>query len=223
MRMNDRNERTDLTTEEAALVGSRGDLVTEAVIPPRRRSESVMLSLRVDRKVFDALGRLAEADGRTLSETARAALLDFVLDRAATDRYPERTASSRGARRVSEGRGTSWDDDELRSALRAYEAACRGAGMREKAWRSYVDYARRFLDWRTGDYWPRGVPGGDRPVPGGGVSASELRDQAKDYARQVQDAGREQSTVDTYHRHAMFFIRWLYGDFRPGGRLQGLR
>jgi hypothetical protein len=40
---------------------------------------------------------------------------------------------------------------------------------------------------------------------------------------QVQAAGREQPTVETYLRHAMFFIRWLEGAFQPGARLQGLR
>jgi hypothetical protein len=50
-----------------------------------------------------------------------------------------------------------------------------------------------------------------------------LREQAKEYARLVEAAGREQSTVDTYYSHAMFFIRWLEGDFEPGARLRGLR
>ena len=222
--MNDRTEQADLTPDEAAIVGSRGDLVTEAVVPPRRRSETVMLSLRIDRKVFEALGRLAQADGRTLSETARAALLDFVLDHAGAGRYPERDHSSANSTpRVSEAAAASWNDADLRVALQRYEAACRRAQMREKAWRSYVDYARRFLDWRAGDYWPRGVPKGDRLVGRAAASTSELREQAKTFGREVEAAGREQSTVDTYYRHAMFFIRWLEGDFEPGARLRGFR
>jgi hypothetical protein len=224
MTMNDRTERTDLTPDEAAIVGSPGDLITEAVVPPRRRTESVMLSLRVDRKVVEALGRLAEADGRTLSETARAALLDYVLDHAGSYRYPERShASSSSTPRVSENTQIAWDDADLQAELQGYEAACRRAQMREKAWRSYVDYARRFLHWRIGDYSPRGVPADDRPTDRAAASTSVLREQAKEYARQVEAAGREQSTVDTYYRHAMFFIRWLEGDFEPGARLRGLR
>jgi hypothetical protein len=125
--------------------------------------------------------------------------------------------------RVSESGQTSWDDAELQVELQRWEAACRRAQMREKAWRSYVDYARRFLDWRTGDYWPRGVPVGDRPVGREAASTSQLREQAQRYARQVEAAGRERSTVETYYRHAMFFIRWLEGDFEPGARLRGLR
>ncbi len=31
--------------------------------------------------------------------------------------------------------------------------------MRPNAIHSYWDYARRFLDWRTGEYRPRGMPG----------------------------------------------------------------
>ncbi len=95
--------------------------------------------------------------------------------------------------------------------------------MRDTAWRSYVDYARRFVAWRTGDYQPRGVDPGDRPVPRAAASTADLAHQAAAYAQQVQAAGRAQPTVDTYYRHAMFFIRWLAGDFQPGGRLRGLR
>ena len=126
-------------------------------------------------------------------------------------------------RRVSEAARTSWTDDELVAELRRYKAACRRAQMRDKAWHSYVDYARRFLEWRTGGYRPRGVAAGDRPVGRAAASTSELREQAKAYARDVEAAGREQSTIDTYYRHAMFFIRWLEGDFEPGARLRGLR
>ena len=93
------------------------------------------------------------------------------------------------------------------------------AGMRRNAVHSYWDYARRFLDWRTGDYRPRGVTGYGRPVPDAPVTADTLEQQARTYAEAIQAAGREQATIDTYHRHAMFFVRWLRGDFRPGGRL----
>jgi hypothetical protein len=27
------------------------------------------------------------------------------------------------------------------------------------------------------------------------------------------------ATVDTYERHALFFVRWLSGEFVPGSRL----
>lgn len=130
-------------------------------------------------------------------------------------------------RRVSEERpalersGGPWDDDALAAELERYERACREAGMRPNAVHSYWDYARRFLDWRAGGYRPRGAVGDGRPVPNGPASVNELEQQVVAYTRAIVDAGRERATVDTYARHASFFVRWLRGDFRPGGRLQG--
>jgi len=113
-----------------------------------------------------------------------------------------------------------WDDRALAAALVAYELVCRDAGMRPKAIHSYRDYARRFLAWRTGEYRPRGTPSAGRPVPAGSVTVEQLTRQAAAYARVIEEAGRERPTIDTYHRHAMFFIRWLHGDFIPGARLR---
>jgi hypothetical protein len=222
--MNMHDDRSDLTPDERDVVGMPGDLVSEEPVSARPRSTSVMLSLRIDRQTFDELSRLADGGGRTFSETAREALRTFVREHGGGRSYPIRASEwTRAGKRVSEDRQVAWNDDDLRSALERYETASRQAGMREKAWRSYVDYARRFLAWRTGDYQPRGLPAGDRPVPQTAVSSTDLRQQAEEYARQVEAAGRQQPTVDTYFRHALFFIRWLEGDFRPGGRLQGLR
>jgi hypothetical protein len=224
MRMDRRNQRSDLTAAEQKFVGGPGDLVSEDAVPPRARAGTVMISLRVDREVFDDLSRIAQHGGRTLSETAREALRSYVDAHRADTSYPlGEHRLIRSDRRVSENTQATWADDELFAALERYEAACREAGMRDNAWRSYVDYARRFLAWRTGDYQPRGSSAGDRPVPRTAASTEELRGQAATYARLVKDAGREQPTVDTYLRHAMFFIRWLDGEFRPGARLHGLR
>jgi hypothetical protein len=218
------NERSDLTAAEQKLVGTPGDLVSENPVPPRGRSGTVMISLRLDRQVFDDLSRIAQQGGRTLSETARDALRTYVDARPVSTSYPlGEDGVTRAARKVSENTQATWTDEDLRGALERYEADCRKAGMRDNAWRSYVDYARRFLAWRIGDYWPRGTIAGGRPVPRTAASTAELRRQAATYAQLVQDAGREQPTVDTYLRHAMFFIRWLEGDFRPGARLEGLR
>lgn len=221
--MNDPN-RSELSAEEREVVGRPGDLVSEDPVPARTRSESVMVSVRIDRPVFDALSDIAERTGRTFSETARQALRDFVGLRVASHGgdYAERD-NERRSRRASETAAVTWSDGDLVAELARYEATCRSAGMRETAWRSYVDYARRFLAWRTGDYLPRGVAGHDRPVRRGAASTIELRQQAGQYARAVQDAGREAPTVETYLRHAQFFIRWLEGDFEPGRRLRGLR
>jgi hypothetical protein len=134
----------------------------------------------------------------------------------------------REGRRVSEeatevylgaaGRGP-WTDSDLRAALARYEQECSDAGMKPNAVHSYWDYARRFLEWRTGDYHPRGTQGDGRPVPSTSVNVIQLVEQARNYARAIEDARREQATIDTYHRHAMFFVRWLAGDFQPGRRL----
>ena len=113
-----------------------------------------------------------------------------------------------------------WDDLALAGALAAYERACHDAGMRANAIHSYWDYARRFLAWRTGEYRPRGSTMSGRPVPFGPVTVDQLTTQAGDYAAVIEAAGRQPPTIDTYHRHAMFFIRWLHGDFRPGARLR---
>ena len=222
MAMHRETERADLTADERELVGKPGDLISEDVVPPRPHASSVMVTLRIDRRTFDEISRMAEERGETFSTTARDALRAFVHGRDVDQSYPE-GGRSRVSRRVSENATRTWDDDELRAALKRYEGACRRADMRDKARRSYVDYARRFLAWREGDYWPRGTIAGDRPVPRTLVSTAGLRDQAKQYAMQVQAAGREQPTVDTYFRHAMFFVRWLDGQFEPGARLHGLR
>lgn len=112
--------------------------------------------------------------------------------------------------------GESWDDDSLRDALARYEAVCTAAGMRRNAVHSYWDYARRFLDWRVGAY-PRGAAG--RPVSSRAVTIDDLRAEVDAYVSAVTRAGLGAPTVDTYRRHAGFFVRWLGGQFEPGSRL----
>jgi predicted nucleic acid-binding protein len=133
--------------------------------------------------------------------------------------FSERRRVSEGGPHYAEMRG-SWDDGDLSAALARYEDACRDAGMRPNAIHSYWDYARRFLAWRVGEYQPRGTTTTGPPVPGGPVTTEELERQAASYATAIEAAGREQATIDTYHRHAMLFIRWLRGDFQPGRRLR---
>lgn len=222
MDMHDGTDWTDLTDEEKELRGEPGDLVSEEFVPGRPRASSVLVSLRVDRGTFDELGQLADERSETFSTVARDALRVYLDSSPGRRGYPE-GAHSRAHLKVSESILRTWGDEALRDALREYEAACRAAQMRRNAWRSYVDYARRFLAWREGAYRPRGTSSRDRPVPRDGTATSELRDQARQYAHEVHEAGRAQPTVETYFRHAMFFIRWLEGDFQPGARLRGLR
>lgn len=237
MAMQPARARVDLAPNEKEVVGMPGDLVSEEAVPARPRSSTVMFSLRVDRPTFDELSRIAEKRGRTFSEIAREALRAYVegpnQDR--SYRLLEAIAEQVGLepREVDRARhGTpsgersvvkAWTDDELEQALVSYEVTCRSAKMRDSAWRSYLDYARRFLAWRRGDYRPRGTVLSGRPVPAGAATTEALRDQAKAYAQDVEAAGRETPTVDTYLRHAMFFVRWLDGDFEPGARLARLR
>lgn len=111
-----------------------------------------------------------------------------------------------------------WDDKELFEALARYKAIAQNNRMTEKAVHSYWDYANRSLEWRIGTYHPRGANAGRRPTRIGPASVADLREQAKAYAAAIEAAGRAQDTIDTYYRHAMFFVRWLDGEFTPGAR-----
>lgn len=113
-----------------------------------------------------------------------------------------------------------WTNDELWQALGRYEKECIESGMTPISVHSYWDYARRFLAWRQGDYTPRGAPPRPKRTPPPATIA-DLIEQAGAYAHEAEAAGRHQATINTYHRHAMFFIRWLAGEFKPGRRLTG--
>jgi predicted nucleic acid-binding protein len=117
-------------------------------------------------------------------------------------------------------RRTTWDDRALRTELDRYEADARATGMTPSAVHSYWDYARRFLDWREGSY-PRHAA--TRPVPSREVRVEDLRADVDAYATWLRGAGLSPAAIDTYLRHAGFFVRWLAGDFQPGGRLRGQR
>jgi hypothetical protein len=112
----------------------------------------------------------------------------------------------------------SWNEADLDAALSNYEALCRQNRMTAKAVHSYWDYARRFLAWRTGDYVPRGIAPGGRPTARAAVTTADLRVQVREYAKLLDRARLSQPAIDTYLRHAMFFLRWLDGEFIPGAR-----
>jgi hypothetical protein len=113
-----------------------------------------------------------------------------------------------------------WTDEALFGALGRYEQICIDNRMKQNAIDSYRTYAKRFLEWRKGDYWPRGASKPkQRPTPLI-VGTSDLRGEAETYVGVVEAAGRAQDTIDTYHRHALFFVRWLEGTFVPGATLK---
>lgn len=118
------------------------------------------------------------------------------------------------------GRGSRWTNHELLAELARYEALGRANGMTEIAVHTYWDYADRFLGWRVGDFRPRDARGPGPARRTGSVSVDDLTNDAKEYARDVEDSGKQQITVDTYYRHAMFFVRWLDGSFVPGAKLR---
>ena len=148
-------------------------------------------------------------------------LLVYVHDEAIDQVSVVTIQDSRSARAAASGAGSPrrWSPADLGAALDRYEHACIEAGMRPSAVASYVDYACRFLRWRTGDYRPRDATGPARPSALGPVTAADLANEARAYADDVAAAGRHEATIDTYLRHAMFFVRWLDGNFEPGGRL----
>lgn len=116
--------------------------------------------------------------------------------------------------------GPRWTNEDLIEQLARYESVARANGMTPIAVRTYWEYAHRFLVWRVGGFRPRGAtsPG---PAPRrGSASVADLTSDAIEYARDVESSGKQQVTVDTYHRHAMFFVRWLDGTFIPGGKLR---
>jgi hypothetical protein len=92
--------------------------------------------------------------------------------------------------------------------------------MQPNAIYSYKDYARRFLAWRVGDYTPRGAIGSTRTPPSHPSSTADLAKEAREYASELRTAGLAGISVDTYVRHAMFFVRYLDGEFKPGRRLR---
>lgn len=157
----------------------------------------------------DIVWAIVQRDVPALRRQVNSLLDEFDSPPESPNRGPVRTEPLR--RRTNE---------ELWQALGRYEEECIARGMRPKAVHAYWDYARRFLAWRQSDYTPRGAPSRPKRTPTPATIA-DLIAEAGEYAREVEAAGRHQATIDTYIRHAMFFIRWLAGEFEPGRRLTG--
>ena len=114
----------------------------------------------------------------------------------------------------------TWTNDDLIAALDRYEVACEGAGLQPTSVFSYVDYARRFLRWRTGEYRPRDAvrPSVDRAATP--ATSSDLNGDLRTYENELQAASLQPRAVQTYVTHARQFVRWLDGTFLPGSSLR---
>ena len=111
-----------------------------------------------------------------------------------------------------------WNQHELREALTAYERALLEAGLQPITIHSYVDYSRRFLRWRLGDFAPRGThPSALPQAHTRRVNAQELEADLLTYESVLQSAGLQPMAVHTYVDQARRFVAWLDGTYRPRG------
>lgn len=111
----------------------------------------------------------------------------------------------------------TWTDEELMREVDRFERELEAANLLPNSVRSYVDYARRFLRWRVGDYRPRGAVGPERARTRKPVTAKDLRRDVTAYEHDLRAAGRQPAAVHTYVDHAARFIRWLDGNFTTQG------
>ena len=148
------------------------------------------------------------------SRDARLATLDRDLLRAKLGQRPSELLNELGLE--TEERAMTWTDNDLAKEFQRYAARAAENGLTGTSLRTYLDRVQRFLNWRLGNYRPRGAVSKDRPVPSAAVTAAGLRGQAETFVDALRTAALEQPTIDTYKRHALFFVRWLEGDFDPG-------
>jgi hypothetical protein len=116
---------------------------------------------------------------------------------------------------------SDWTNDELLAELHRYERECQGAGLLPNSVHSYVDYARRFLRWRIGDYRPRDATGPAHVPNRGRASINELETDLIAYQSELERARLQPMAVMTYMMHSRQFVRWLDGRFEPGVNLRG--
>ena len=109
-----------------------------------------------------------------------------------------------------------WDDDDLGDALRRYESYLRARSLAPITVESYMRYGRLFLEWRIGDYTPRGMrPPMGRRVAAGKRDLAGLEAELRHYRTFLADAGLKPGAVATYVRDATRFVRWLGNEGRP--------
>lgn len=113
----------------------------------------------------------------------------------------------------------AWTNDQLFEALNRYEQECEDAGLRPNSVHSYVDYSRRFLRWRVGDYRPRNACGPSRGPSASVATTADLTADLKAYELELRSARLQPQAVHTYLIHSDQFVRWLDGRFEPGVNL----
>jgi hypothetical protein len=124
---------------------------------------------------------------------------------------------------VSSGSSPVWTNSELVEALGRYERECENAGLRPLSVQSYVDYSRRFLRWRMGDYRPRDAVGPSRTPSHSSATVTDLKADLNAYEIELSSAHLQPRAIQTYLVHADQFVRWLEGRFVPGANLGGFR
>ena len=114
-----------------------------------------------------------------------------------------------------------WSDADLLAALDRYQQQLRDGPYSPFTVGSYLDYARRFLRWRVGDYAPRGMPmPSSRPVPPGRRDMLGLRSDLQEYGAILAAGGRQPGAIRTYIENASRFVDWLQGRYVPKASVQ---
>lgn len=113
----------------------------------------------------------------------------------------------------------SWTDRELRTELARYEEDLVRGGLGPFAVRGYVDHARRFLRWRTGEYRPRGASSWRRVEPSmASADIDRLTSDLAEYQAALLAAGLHRPAVHTYVDQSQRFLHWLEGSYALGHR-----
>src|SRR5207247_4417832 len=111
----------------------------------------------------------------------------------------------------------TWSHADLVDAVGRLERELEEARLLPNSIRSYVDYSRRFVRWRNGDYRPRDAVGPERRPQVIPATVADLKRDLAGYEDELRAAGRQPAAVRTYVDHAARFIRWLDGRFVTGG------
>jgi len=127
----------------------------------------------------------------------------------------------RRRRRVLAVTPVDWSDSDLLAALDPYQEQLSHGPYSTITIRSYFDYARRFLNWRTGAYAPRGMPmPSQRPVPSGRRDLPGLISDLDQYEAVLAAARRQPGAIRTYIDNASRFVDWLQGRYVPKASIQ---